>query len=231
VKRRVAAVLLAAGVAAASPAAAQVPPARPREAPRTGSVELSGGVGFVPAISGESTAAELTRSGESSGGFDLFRAEGELTGGAAGVASLELYVSRTIALEAGLRYSRPHLRYRLSADFEEAPAITAEETLTRYLFTGSLVWHLRAPTRTTRFIPFIRGGGGYLRDLHQGNELVETGAEFHAGAGVKYWFGTAPRRFGLRADAGVSVTEGGFDFKEDARAQPFVSAALVWLLR
>jgi hypothetical protein len=128
-----------------------------------------------------------------------------------------------------LRYSRPRLLYRLSGDAEEAQTVTAEETLSRYVFTGSVVYHLRRAIGR-RFIPFVMGGAGYIRELHQGNELIETGTEFHALGGIKYWFGTTGRRFGLRGQAGVSMTDGGFDFREDgSRTLPIASASLVYL--
>ena len=67
-------------------------------------------------------------------------------------------------------------------------------------------------------IPFVSGGGGYVRELHEGNELVETGNEIHATAGLKYWFGA--RRFGLRVEAGVTSREKGFDKREGRRTLP-----------
>ncbi len=106
--------------------------------------------------------------------------------------------------------------------------MTAEETLTRYVFTGSVVWHLRSG-RGKRVIPFVVGGAGYIRDLHEENELVETGAEYHAGGGVKIWFGSGQRRCGLRGEAGVSINDGGFDFTDGTRTVPIVSGTLVYL--
>ena len=40
-------------------------------------------------------------------------------------------------------------------------------------------------------------------------QLVETGGEFHAVGGVKYWLGTGRRRFGLRGQAGFSWSPAG----------------------
>jgi hypothetical protein len=195
----------------------------------TGSWEIGGGVTWIGSFTGPSSTAELTANGESSGGFDLFTAKGEVGSGVGVGASLAFYVSPTIALEAGLRYSRPILSYRLADDVENAPPLSAEETLSRYVFTGTLVWHFRRLTSASRVVPFVAGGGGYIRDLHQRNELIETGGEFHAVGGLKYWLGTGRHRFGLRGQAGFSVTSGGFDFKDTSRTLPIVSASLLYL--
>jgi hypothetical protein len=199
-----------------------------RESPRSGSWEIGGGVTWTGNVDGPESIAEETENGESSGGFDLFTSEGRLKNGTGFSATLAYYLSRTVALEGGLRFSKPRLSYRLSADFEDAPDLTAEETLTRYVITGSIVWHLRSG-RGKRLIPFVAGGAGYIRDLHEGNELIETGTEYHGGGGLKYWFGTGQRRWGLRGEAGISISDGGFDFKESTRTVPILSGELVYL--
>jgi hypothetical protein len=211
----------------AGEASAQVVAAGDRSA--AGSWEVGGGVTWVGSITGPASTAELTRNGESSGGFDLFSTESEIKNGVGAGASLAWYLSPAIAVEAGLRYSRPVLTYRLHGDVENAPPESAEETLSRYVVTASVVWHFRRATSAHRLVPFIAAGGGYVRDLHEGHELIETGGEFHALGGVKYWLGTGRRRFGLRGKAGLSLTSGGFDFRETSRTLPIASGSLVYL--
>lgn len=214
-------------LAAASTASAQILPRR--ETPRSGSWEAGGGVTWSGSFRGPDSTAELTQNGETSGGFDLFTSAGRVTNGAGAGATLGYYLSRSVALEAGLRYSKPRLAYRLTGDTEDAATVTADETLTRYVITGSVVFHLRQWTFARRAVPFVAAGAGHLRDLHQGNELIETGTEYHAVAGVKYWFGAAQRRFGLRGQAGVSISDGGFDFRETSRTLAIASASVVYL--
>lgn len=218
---------IAAGVlVTAAPASAQG--VLRRDTPRAGSLELGGGVTWTGGFSGADRTAELTRNGEASGGFDLFDSSSKVTSAAGLGATAAFYVSPSMAVEAGLRYSKPRLRVRLSGDFEEAEALSAEEDLTRYVFTASVVFHLRrGPAR--RLVPFVAGGAGYIRDLHEGNQLVETGTEYHALAGMKYWFGAARRRLGIRGQAGLSISDGGFDFKDEPRTLPIASASLVYL--
>jgi hypothetical protein len=218
-------------VVCASAAGAQV--RRPfvyRETPHAGSWEIGGGITWIGGFTGPTSTAELTRNGQSSGGFDLFTAEGELQGRPGARATLAVFLSRRVAVEGGFRFSQPVVSYRLSGDAEEAPDVTAHENLTRYLFTGSFVVHLRQMSPGVSAVPFVAAGAGYVRDLHQGNELMETGREFHGVVGLKYWFNsTAPRRLGIRAEAGVSMTDGGFDFSDKSRTVPIVAASLVYL--
>ena len=214
-------------LAAASSASAQI--AARREGPRAGSWEAGGGVVWSGSFTGPRRTAELTENGESSGGFDLFTAIGEISSGAGLGVTLGYYLSRSLAVEAGLRFSKPRLSFRLTGDIEDAGAITADETLTRYVFTGSLVFHLRDTSQGRRLIPFVSGGAGYIRDLHEGAELVETGTEYHVTGGIKYWLGRGARRFGLRGEAGVSITDGGFEFRDGTRTLPVAAGSVVYV--
>lgn len=201
-----------------------------RDTPHAGSWEIGGGVVWTGGFTGPTSTAELTRNGESSGGFDLFTAAGDMKAGAGVNARLGIFVSRTIAVEGGFRFSQPTVSYALSGDAEDASDTDATESLSRYAFTGSLIVHLRRMSPGVSLVPFIGGGAGYVRDLHEGNELMETGTEFHGVAGLKYWFNsTAPRRFGIRGEAGVSMTDGGFDFSDKSRVVPIASASLIYL--
>lgn len=223
-------ILLFACVAAvlARDAAGQVSIAR--DVPRRGSWEAGGGVIWADSFSGPSRAAELTRNGEVSGGFDLFTSAGRLASGAGLDVTIGYYLAPSIAVEAGMRYSKPRLSFRLTGDAEDAPDLTAEETLTRYVFTGSVVWHLRELAFARRGVPFIMAGAGHVRDLHEGSELVETGTEYHIGGGLTYWFGAGRRRVGIRGQAGLSMSDGGFDFRDEGtRTLPVASASVVYL--
>jgi hypothetical protein len=227
--RRTAAGLIAAAVSPAVAANASAQIRRGRDTPRAGSWEIAGGFIWTGGIDGPDRAAELTRNGETAGGFDLFKSSSRISGAPGGGAALGFYLSRALALEAGVRYSRPRLTIGLSGDFENADPVSADEILTRYVFTGSVVLHLRQMSIGRRAVPYVSVGAGHIRDLHQGNELIETGTEYHAVGGLKYWFGAARRRFGVRGDAGVSISDGGFDFKDERRVLPIASASLVCL--
>jgi hypothetical protein len=200
------------------------------DAPQRGSVEISGGVVALGGFDMGSRDAEETRNiNTGTGSFTLFTADSRI--GAAPGAQLRVgvYLSKAISIETGVQYARPTLSSTLTSDAEDAPDLTAEETTTRYLFEGSLVLHLtRMLFAGGRGVPFLSGGGGYLRELHERNEYIETGREYHATAGLKVWFGRTPR-VGLRVDAGASIRDGGADFRSGRRTVPTAGVSLAYL--
>ena len=211
--------VLVLAVAAVTPAAAQ------SAAGRGSRLEVSAGGVLVGGYELGEKVAELTPNSGSSG-FDLFTTESEVRQAFGGVARIGFLVTPNLVIEGGLRFTRPVYELRASGDAEEAPDTTIEETLSQYVFDGSVVWNFGGAGR--RFVPFVYGGAGYLRELHEEDALVEEGVEYHAGAGLKWWFGQGSRRFGARGDVGISVRDGGFDFDEGARLVPVVSGSLVF---
>ena len=133
-----------------------------------------------------------------------------------------------LVVEGGLRFTRPVYEVRVSGDAENAPDTTIEETLepVRLRRLGRLA--ISVGVRGRRAVPFVFGGAGYLRELHEEDALVEEGVEYHAGGGIKWWFGQGSRRFGIRGEGGISIRDGGFDFDEGARLVPVVSGSLVF---
>jgi hypothetical protein len=219
----------------ASPAEAQArrKPSRPvrpaRPTPHAGSWEASGGFLWQGGFDLGAKDAELTRNPTTgTGPLELFSSGTKLGSGIGFQARISGYVSKNLAIEGGLRLTRPLLTVKLSGDFESAPNQAAEETLTQYVIDGSAVWHF-GTFHNGRGASFVAGGAGYIRDLHEGAELMETGTEYHALAGVKWWFSGRPRRLGIRGEAGFSIRDGGFDFREGTRTVPVASAGLTYL--
>lgn len=198
-------------------------------APRRGSIEVGGGVTFLPGFDMGGREVDLTTS-SSTTRFDLFTTSSRV-GDFLGVhGRIGYYVSRSVSLEGSVRFARPELSVDLSGDAESAADVTATETASHYVFGGSVLFDLRgASFAGGRGVPFVSGGAGYLRELHEGNQLVETGTEYHATAGLKYWFGAGDNRFGLRVEGGLSAREKGFDDEEGRRVQPTVAAGLSYV--
>ena len=198
-------------------------------APRRGSIEVGGGVTFLPGFDMGGGTVELTTSSPTTR-FDLFTTESTV-GDFIGVhGRIGYYLSRSISVEASVRFAQPELSVDLSGDAESAADVTATETASHYVFGGSVLFDLRgASFAGGRGVPFVSGGAGYLRELHEGNLLVETGTEYHATAGLKYWFGGGDNRFGLRVEGGVSAREKGFDDEDRRRVQPMVAAGLSYV--
>jgi hypothetical protein len=216
--------------AAAGSVSAQTMPAS-SDAPRRGSLELSAGALFAPGYDIGSQAAELTRNGDATlGPFDLFSSETSMDAAAGFQGRLGFYLSRRVAIEGGVRYSRPTAATRLTDDSESAEDTTATEQLSQYAFDGALVYHLtNLAFGGDRAIPFVSAGASYLRELHEGDELIETGDAINATGGVKFWFGSGGSRFGLRVEAGISSRSGGFDLEDGRRTVPIFGGSLVYL--
>jgi hypothetical protein len=201
------------------------------DAPRRGSVEITGGVAAFGGFNLGAGDAEETRNiNTGSGPFALFAADSRMAPAPGALLRAGVYLSHAISLEGGLQYGRPTLSSRLSSDTEQAPDLTADETITRYVFDGSLLFHVSGLSFAGgRGMPFLSGGAGYLRELHEQNELVETGREYHAGGGIKIWFGERTPRLGLRAEIGASIRNGGADFRSGNRTVPTAGVALSYL--
>ena len=227
--RRLIALVLLTGTLAlwSSEAAAQVWAGAP--GPRAGSVEVSGGAAFVGKVAlGGRDAEESRNVNTGPGPFALFASESTLGAGPAALLRLGVYLSRSVSVEAGVQYGRPRLSTRLSGDAEQAPTVTADETLTRYWIDGSLLLHLTGLSFAGgRGVPFVSAGGGYLRELHEQTQLIETGREYHAGGGVKFWMGTGAR-LGIRVDAGASMRSGGVDFRTGRRTAPMAAGSVMY---
>jgi hypothetical protein len=202
---------------ACAPALAQSPAAR---LPPAGAWEVSGGGVFVGGYELGERVAELT---PNSGGsaFDLFATASRVRQAFGVQARIGFVLTPAVVIEGGMRFTRPVYSVRVTADAESAAETTVEETLSQYVFDGSVVLHLaRAAFGGGRGVPFLFGGAGYLRELHEEDALVEEGLEYHAGGGLKWWFGQGRRRIGLRGEAGISIRDGGFDFDEGQRVVP-----------
>lgn len=198
-----------------------------KSGPRAGAFEISGGGTWSAGQDLDPRAATLTPNpGTGSSSFELFGADPSLKPVFGAQALVGYYVTRAFAIEAGMHYSRPTLSVELSDDFEDAPSLTATTSITQYLFTGTAVYHFGSSASMT---PFIAAGAGHLRDVHNGNELLETSVEYHGKVGVKWWTGSGRTRMGLRAEGGVSMRSDGFSFDEDRRVVPTAAVSLAYL--
>jgi Outer membrane protein beta-barrel domain len=198
------------------------------QSPRSGSWEIGGGIVYLQGFDMGDQNADLTR--PTGDPLELFSTSSELKAAIGLQGRLGFYLSPQLSVEGGVRYAKPKLSIRITGDFENAPNETAEETLNQYLIDGSALWHFgRLSATSGGVVPFIMGGVGYIRELHDGQELVETGVEYHAGAGVKVWFGGGGARFGLRAEGGISIRDGGFDFEDKTRYMPVAAGSVIYL--
>jgi hypothetical protein len=204
---------------------AQAGPAGSRE----GRWELSGGGVLVAGYGLGERVAELTPNSGSPSSFEQFTTDNRIRQALGIRARIGFIVTPAIVVEGGLRFTKPVYEVRVSGDAEDASDATLEEKLSQYVFDGSVVWHVtRAAFAGQRAVPFLFGGAGYLRELHEQDALVEEGLEYHAGGGIKWWFGQGRRGLGVRGEVGISIRDGGFDFADGLRVVPVAAGSLIY---
>jgi hypothetical protein len=165
------------------------------------------------------------------GGYDLgsvstsrFDAEASIGGGPAAIGRFGWRVWRTLWIEGGATLARASLQSTLRSDVD--PALNGSQDTQFNQLAGELGVRMplrRAAVRDGRLVPFITGGGGYLRQTYEDGVLLESGRLIYAGGGVRLAPAEArPDRFfkhvGLRADARVVVRTRGIDVEDSARA-------------
>ena len=213
------------------PAAAHAQVGAGPDQPHKGSVEIGAGViSFAGFDLGTADAEETRNINTGTDPFTLFVSDSRMGGAPGAQFRVGVYLSKAVSLESGVQYARPTLSIRLSNDAEQAPDVTADDTVTRYVVDGSLLFHLtHLSFAGGRGVPFLAGGAGYLRELHDSNEFVQTGREYHAGVGLHVWFGEGKHRLGLRADFGASIRDGGADYATGTRTVPTGGASITYL--
>jgi len=190
----------------------------------SGRLEISGGAAWLGAQTfGSANATETTPSG---GAFSLFTTSSELGGAAAFDARVGVRIAGTLVVEADATYARPELRVAIANDVESGPSITAVERLQQYMIGGGATWYV--PGRS-RIVPFVTGGGGYLRQLHDRALLVETGTYYQVGGGVLYLLSSHQdkrlKATGVRGDVRAVIFNDGAAFDGGRHAAPAVAGS------
>jgi hypothetical protein len=216
---------------AAFPPAASAQLYRRYDLPRKGSVEFAGGVVWTGGFDqGDLSAAETRNSATDNSPFVLFTAASRTEPAIGAQARIGAYVAKTFSIEGGFEYARPEISADLGNDAELASDVTATEKLTRFVVDGSGLFHLTGIAfNGGNGVPFLRAGAGYIRDVHEKNEVIDTGIEYHAGGGVKMWFGNGKHRTGLRFDGGIMFRRKGADLSDKMRHLGTAGASIVYL--
>ena len=213
------------------PSAASAQFYRRYDLPRKGSVELGGGVVWTGGFDqGEVSAAETRNSTTDTSPFVLFTAASRAEPGVGAQARIGGYFAKSFSVEGGFEYARPELSVQLANDAELASDVSATEKLTRFVVDGSGLFHLTGVAfNGGRGVPFLRAGAGYIRDVHEKNEVIDTGMEYHVGGGVKMWFGNGKHRTGLRFDGGMMFRRNGADMPDKTRHLGTAGASILYL--
>lgn len=192
-----------------------------------GTLDLGVGLQWIGASSiGQINATETAPNG---GRFRLFSTSSTLAP-ATGIEMTALArLSRALAVGAAASLGRSRLRVQIDSDAEGIPDAEAFEDVTELLVEAVVLVRLNwRPTARSR--PFVGAGAGYLRHLHEGRTLVETGSMFQAGAGLDYLLGSGGtgglKATGLRFEAKALVRSGGVAYDDRTHAAPAFSASL-----
>ena len=188
-----------------------------------------GGLWLGGASLGSSTAELRANRTGTPAPFTLFTTESRF-GSAPGLDVRVGYgLSKTFSVEFGLAYGRPELRTRIDDDVENAPELTVAESIQQYFFDGSVVMLLDRFAIGGRTVPFVSGGAGYLRQLHDGQTLVESGQVYHLGGGIKHWLALRDSGFvrgaGIRVDGRLYLLVKGIELEERVRPHGAISGS------
>jgi hypothetical protein len=195
-------VLTACALIAAVPSLADAQARRPRLPPR---IEVGIGGGVAGGLELGERDATLRANSVNPAPFRLFSSDTRLERAAFVDVRLGYRVTPRLIVEGTLGVARPRLTSSLSADVENAAPVEASTTLTEYVITAGAAWRFSTSPRR-RWAPFVSGGAGVARHVHDGRVLVENGIDGYAGGGVIYSFGS---RSGLRLDGRVHLLNGG----------------------
>ncbi len=219
-------VCLAAGTLWASPDDDQRPPAKPPSPParkvtrqpgRPHSFEIFAGGDLLLSQTLGTSAATMVANTTSSTPYTYFTASGTRAAAPALRLGLGYNVTRTLTVEGRMLINRGDLQTTISGDVESATAPQITSRLTQYDFDGSVLAHLhQIAFASGAGVPYVAAGIGYLRQMHEGNLAINSGAVFNFGGGVRYILSqrraSALTGIGLRADLRLYVPRSGYSF-------------------
>ena len=207
-------------------------PARAQDAPalRAHRLMLDGGVVWSGgyAIGGATAHLRSNAAGSPPPPYTLFSVSSDVSSASSVALRVGFALTPRLAIEGGGSFGRPRLDSAISSDVEVGAQRIEGGQLQQYVFDAAVVWHL--PVRLgARARPFVTGGVGYLRQLHEGRTMVEVGQIYSGGVGARLWFrgGTgSTRSLGLRTDLSANLRRGGIDFANKVRLFPTLAVHL-----
>jgi len=208
-----------------TPAWAQPSPAATRPA-REGRVEVSGGMRFNGATDlGNIPATETATGGRTR---TIFDSDNALDGAIGLDARLGVLLTRAFQIEGAVSLTPTHLSSRLTNDTDGAASVTAETPVMQWLIEGGVL--ARLGRWRPGLMPFLTAGAGYLRHVHDGRTLIESGRSYYVGAGADYiWKATgrgAVKGAGLRADIRAGLLQDGALLDDELHLSPVASVGL-----
>jgi len=194
--------------------------------PPEGRLEVSVGVGWLGGAALGEEAADLRA--PSGGPYRLFESDTHLGGAGVFETRVGFALTRRFTVEGRAAIAEPELRTVVSSDAEASGSFTAVENIDQYVFDGGVLVHLDE-LGAFGLKPFASGGVGYVRQLHEDQQLADTGHLFYFGGGVtRPLFSRAQgfiRSGSIRADLRLNVLS--LELESDSRLQGSVTGSLV----
>jgi hypothetical protein len=191
-----------------------------------GRVEVGGGARWVGSTSFGEVAAEETLFG--GGTRELFQSSSELEPSTGAEVRVGVRLTSILQVEGAVALSRTDLTTHVSGDVEGVADTGASEPVTQYAFEGGALLQL-ARWSAGRLAPFAAGGAAYLRQVHDGRALLDTGHAFYIGGGVKYLLtsgGTGRvKATGLRGEVRAVFTATDLAPDDKLRTAPSISGS------
>jgi len=188
-----------------------------------------GGRWSGPSPLGSSAATYTTPGGDT---VTLFSTETELSAAPSVEGRVGVRLTQHLRAEGLVAIGFSRLTTRVTGDLEGADDLDVSESVHQLTLGGALVAEIGA-WQFGRATPFITGGGGYLRQLHEGRPVVEEGETYHAGGGLNILlragtgFTGRQNATGIRFDARVDFRRGGVSF-DDEMDRSFSAGALLF---
>lgn len=159
--------------------------------------------------------------------FVLFRTATRLDKATAADARIGIVIGRGFSAEVRSSFSRPKYRISISGDSEAAQAFDVTDRLDQYVVDVALVWRIVQLGRGP-LLPFVGGGGGYVRQLHSNGVLASQGARYFGHGGVEYWLRRRDsgrlKGAGLRSTVQAAWSRTDLDTDEKHRSQLSIAA-------
>jgi hypothetical protein len=194
-----------------------------------GRIEVAAGPWWIGATSVGSRDATLTAADGSR--FRLFSTSSELASASGAEVRVGARLARVLDAEVAASYMVPQLTTGITADTENGAPTTGFEAIKQITIEGAAVIYL--PRRLgPHLVPFVTGGGGYLRQIHERQTFIQTGRVYHVGGGIKVPLvsraaaRTWVKQIGVRVDARALIRTAGVTLDDRAHVAPALGASL-----
>jgi hypothetical protein len=161
-------------------------------------VEFGAGLHYVGPVRFD--GVDATEKGFGGATRAVFKSQSDLDSSAGVAVNIGIRLTAMLQAEWSVAFNHTQLSTRLSGDEEAGPTIITEP-VTQYLVEGGVRLRRARPSGAG---PFATAGIGYLRQLHDGNTLVDTGPAFYVGGGVDFLLNgvrlLGSKTAGIRAD-------------------------------